>query len=84
MCKCSNITCTTQAGDECCLWDFPVVDLNPNFGLEGHPHGFVLSSLLVDGSDDPSVCVTYPISDEHVDSKNYFLISLESDGPEMW
>lgn len=84
VCKCSNKTCTAQGGDECCLWDFPSVDLSPN--LEGHPFGFVLGSVFVGGSNSPSVCVTYPISDEHVDSKNYFLISLESVGPwpEMW
>lgn len=83
-CNCSDMACIQLTAEtnvsECCLWDFPpngVHDVAAEFQEMGYALGLTTWKA-------PHFCITYPIDDGKVNMKNYFLVKLDLQGPDVW
>jgi hypothetical protein len=87
-CRCSDIQCISVAIDnssaatdpECCLWDFPP-DLDDGVTSELQALGYAFGRTTPDA---PRFCISYPVPSGSVDLKNYFIVKLDLQGPDLW
>jgi hypothetical protein len=86
-CRCSDIRCISVAIDnssaatdpECCLWDFPP-NLDDGVTSELQELGYAFGRTT---SNAPRFCISYPVPSGSVDLKNYFIVKLDLQGPDL-
>ena len=72
---------TSCSGNQCCLWDDPAVDKNPESFNSGYPLGYTTRFMPRVESDDPKPCMVVNIPEPS--RRTYIQVAIESDA-DIW